>query len=101
MPVGSCGFPRTGMEVAILDLDGNPLPPDATGEICVRGPGVFAGYHNNPEATAQATRFGWFHTGDLGHMDAQGLRVSSPAARPTCTSPAVRTCIRARSRRCC
>ncbi len=75
MPVGSCGFPRTGMEVAILDLDGNPSAAGTTGEICVRGPGVFAGYHNNPEATAQATRFGWFHTGDLGHMDAAGLRV--------------------------
>ncbi len=73
MKVGSCGFPRTGMEVAILDLDGNPLPPGTTGEICVRGPGVFAGYHNNQEVTAQATRFGWFHTGDLGHMDDQGF----------------------------
>ncbi len=73
MPVGSCGFPRTGMEVAILDLDGNHLPPGTTGEICVRGPGVFAGYHNNPEATAQATRFGWFHTGDLGHVDERGF----------------------------
>jgi fatty-acyl-CoA synthase len=73
MPVGSCGFPRTGMEVAILDLDGAPLPAGTTGEICVRGPGVFAGYHDNPDATAQATRFGWFHTGDLGHMDAAGF----------------------------
>ena len=73
MKVGSCGVPRTGMEVVILDLDGTPLPPGTTGEICVRGPGVFAGYHNNPEATAQATRFGWFHTGDLGHMDEQGF----------------------------
>jgi fatty-acyl-CoA synthase len=73
MRVGSCGVPRTGMEVAILDLDGGHLAPGPTGEICVRGPGVFAGYHNNPEATAQATRFGWFHTGDLGHMDAQGF----------------------------
>jgi acyl-CoA synthetase (AMP-forming)/AMP-acid ligase II len=73
MPVGSCGFPRTGMDVCILDDAGNPLPPDTTGEICVRGPGVFAGYHANPEATAAATRFGWFHTGDLGHMDARGF----------------------------
>ncbi len=72
MRVGSCGIPRTGMEITILDLDGNVLPPGTTGEICVRGPGVFAGYHNNSEATAQAMRFGWFHTGDLGHMDAQG-----------------------------
>ncbi len=73
MRVGTCGFPRTGMEVAILDLDGNHLPAGTTGEICVRGPGVFAGYHNNADATAQATRFGWFHTGDLGHVDPQGF----------------------------
>ena len=73
MPVGSCGFPRTGMDVTILDTDGTHLPPGTTGEICVRGPGVFAGYHNNPEATAKATTFGWFHTGDLGHMDSRGF----------------------------
>jgi fatty-acyl-CoA synthase len=73
MPVGSCGFPRTGMEVAIMDDSGAHLPAGASGEICVRGPGVFAGYHDNPEATAAATRFGWFHTGDLGHMDERGF----------------------------
>jgi acyl-CoA synthetase (AMP-forming)/AMP-acid ligase II len=39
----------------------------------VRGPGVFSGYHNNQEATEAATGFGWFHTGDLGHMDARGF----------------------------
>jgi acyl-CoA synthetase (AMP-forming)/AMP-acid ligase II len=73
MAVGSCGFPRTGMDVTILDEDGNHLPPDTTGEICVRGPGVFNGYHNNPEATAKATTFGWFHTGDLGHRNGRGF----------------------------
>jgi fatty-acyl-CoA synthase len=73
MPVGSCGFPRTGMDVTILDDTGNHLPPGTTGEICVRGPGVFPGYHNNQEATEKATAFGWFHTGDLGHMDARGF----------------------------
>jgi fatty-acyl-CoA synthase len=73
MPVGSCGFPRTGMDVTILDDTGEHLPAGTTGEICVRGPGVFAGYHNNPEATAKATTYGWFHTGDLGHMDTQGF----------------------------
>jgi fatty-acyl-CoA synthase len=73
MPVGSCGFPRTGMDVTILDDNGQHLPPNTTGEICVRGPGVFAGYHDNPEATEKATAFGWFHTGDLGHMDARGF----------------------------
>jgi fatty-acyl-CoA synthase len=73
MPVGSCGFPRTGMDVTILDDAGEHVPPSTTGEICVRGPGVFAGYHDNPEATAAATRHGWFHTGDLGHMDERGF----------------------------
>ena len=73
MPVGSCGFPRVGMEVAILDDGGVILEAGTTGEICVRGPGVFAGYHDNPEATAKATTFGWFHTGDLGHVDERGF----------------------------
>ena len=73
MPVGSCGFPRTGMDIAILAESGEPLTAGTTGEICVRGPGVFAGYHANPKATAKATAHGWFHTGDLGHMDAQGF----------------------------
>jgi fatty-acyl-CoA synthase len=73
MPVGSCGFPRTGMDVAILDDSGEPVEAGTTGEICVRGPGVFAGYHDDPEATAKATAHGWFHTGDLGHMDARGF----------------------------
>lgn len=73
MPVGSCGFPRTGMDVAILDDAGASVQAGRTGEICVRGPGVFAGYHANPDATAKATAHGWFHTGDLGHMDARGF----------------------------
>lgn len=71
--LGSCGRPRTGMEVAILDEHLQPLPPGTVGEICCRGPAVFAGYFNNPEATAKALRGGWFHTGDLGRMDARGL----------------------------
>lgn len=73
MPVGSCGFPRTGMEVAILDDAGRALQAGTTGEICVRGPGVFLGYYDNPEATAKATAHGWFHTGDLGHIDTRGF----------------------------
>ncbi|HVY17964.1 MAG TPA: acyl-CoA synthetase [Rhodopila sp.] len=71
--VGSCGIPRTGMQIAILNDAGEPLPPGATGEICVRGPGVFAGYHDNPEANAKAFAHGWFHTGDLGHLDEEGF----------------------------
>jgi len=73
MRVGSCGYARTGMEVAILDPDGRPMAPFETGEICCRGPGVFAGYYNNPDATAKAFAHGWFHTGDLGHTDREGF----------------------------
>jgi fatty-acyl-CoA synthase len=72
MRIGSCGMPRTGMEIAIKDAQGNRLPPDEQGEICVRGPAVFAGYHENPEANAKALKEGWFHTGDLGKLDEAG-----------------------------
>jgi acyl-CoA synthetase (AMP-forming)/AMP-acid ligase II len=73
MPVGSCGHARTGMEIAILDPNGRRLGPGEQGEICVRGPAVFAGYHDNPEANAKALKDGWFHTGDLGHLDQRGF----------------------------
>ena len=71
--IGSCGRPRTGMEVAIFDANMQPVLTNEVGEICVRGPAVLSHYHANPEATAQALRGGWFHTGDLGRVDAQGL----------------------------
>jgi fatty-acyl-CoA synthase len=71
--IGSCGRPRTGMEVAVLDAEMQPVPAGTIGEICCRGPAVFAGYHGNPEATAKALRGGWFHTGDLGRLDERGL----------------------------
>ena len=73
MPIGSCGYARTGMEVGILALDGAAMPAGETGEICVRGPAVFAGYHDNPAATEAAFAHGWFHTGDLGHLDERGF----------------------------
>ncbi len=72
-PIGSCGAARTGMDIAILDEAGARLPPLGTGEICVRGPAVFAGYFENPEANAAVFRGGWLHTGDLGHLDARGF----------------------------
>lgn len=71
--IGTCGIERTGMHVEIQDGSGRPLPAGATGEICVIGPAVFAGYHDNAKANAEAFRNGWFRTGDLGHMDAEGF----------------------------
>lgn len=72
MRVGSCGYPRTGIEVSIQDSNGAEVPAGEPGEICVSGPAVFAGYYNNPEANAKAFRDGWFRTGDLGYVDAEG-----------------------------
>ena len=72
MRLGSCGIERTGMEISIQDENGDQLEPYATGEICVCGPAVFAGYYNNPEANAKSFRNGWFRTGDLGHVDTEG-----------------------------
>ena len=72
-PLGSCGSARTGMDIAILDDAGARMGPGETGEICVRGPAVFAGYFENEEANEKAFRGGWFHTGDLGHLDARGF----------------------------
>jgi acyl-CoA synthetase (AMP-forming)/AMP-acid ligase II len=71
--IGTCGFERTGMQVSIQDDQGNELGPGETGEICVCGPAVFAGYFDNPEANAKAFRDGWFRTGDLGHIDQEGF----------------------------
>jgi acyl-CoA synthetase (AMP-forming)/AMP-acid ligase II len=71
--IGTCGFERTGMQVSIQDENGRELPPGETGEICVCGLAVFAGYYDNPEANAKAFRNGWFRTGDLGHLDEQGF----------------------------
>lgn len=71
--IGTCGFERSGMQVSIQDDEGRELAPFETGEICVIGPAVFAGYYDDPEANAKAFRDGWFRTGDLGHMDEQGF----------------------------
>jgi fatty-acyl-CoA synthase len=71
--IGTCGIARTGMQVAIMNDAGDMLGANETGEICVIGPAVFAGYFNNDEANAQAFRDGWFRTGDLGHLDDNGF----------------------------
>ena len=71
--LGSVGQPIPGVEVAILDDDDRPLPTDAVGEVCVRGPNVMQGYYGLPEETAQTLRNGWLHTGDMGRLDGDGF----------------------------
>jgi long-chain acyl-CoA synthetase len=69
---GSAGQPLPGVEVTIRDEQGNVLPPNTAGEICVRGPNVMQGYYNRPEATDQTVVDGWLHSGDVGCLDEEG-----------------------------
>ncbi len=68
---GSVGL-GAGVEVEIMDDDGNLLPPGATGEVVIRGANVTSGYEANPAANATAFTNGWFRTGDQGVKDADG-----------------------------
>jgi len=69
---GSVGFPLFHIDVKIVREDGTECGPDEVGELLIRGPHLCAGYWNNPEATAEAFRGGWLHTGDLAKRDAEG-----------------------------
>jgi len=70
---GTVGLPIPGVEMRIIGEEGvTPLPIGEVGEIAVRGPNVMKGYWNQPEATAEAFRDGWFLTGDLGTEDEDG-----------------------------
>jgi acyl-CoA synthetase (AMP-forming)/AMP-acid ligase II len=68
---GSVG-PATGIEIAIMDNEGNLLPTGTRGEVVIKGPNVVDGYENNPEANASAYTNGWFRTGDQGYLDEDG-----------------------------
>ncbi|EMA51862.1 o-succinylbenzoate--CoA ligase [Halococcus thailandensis] len=69
---GTVGRPLLGTDLSVLDGDGRPVDIGETGELVVSGPTVFAGYYNDPDATARAFSDRGFHTGDVGHHDAGG-----------------------------
>ena len=69
---GTVGLPIFGVDVRCVDEQGRPVAAGERGEIVVRGPNVMKGYYNRPEATLEAMRHGWFHTGDIGVFDADG-----------------------------
>ena len=69
----SAGRAALGVEVAIFDKDDTERPRCEVGEICARGPNVMLGYWGMEEASAEALRNGWLHTGDLGYMDEDGF----------------------------
>ena len=69
--LGSAGLPLSSSTVRV-DVDGRAAEAGEIGEICVMGPTVCAGYLHRPDATVEAIRDGWLHTGDLGYLDAEG-----------------------------
>ena len=71
--LGSVGYARSGVDVAVLDGDGTLAGVDVIGEIVCRGDVVMSGYWNNPSATAATLVDGWLHTGDMGSFDANGF----------------------------
>ena len=70
---GAAGTPSVNVQIAIMDEAGNFLPTGEAGEIVYRSPQVMTGYLHNPDATAEAFRYGWFHSGDVGRFDEDGI----------------------------
>jgi long-chain acyl-CoA synthetase len=69
---GSIGTPIRDVEMMVVDEAGDEVPQGEVGEIVIRGPNVMKGYWQRPEATAEAIRDGWFHSGDLARVDSDG-----------------------------
>jgi acyl-CoA synthetase (AMP-forming)/AMP-acid ligase II len=68
----SCGKAMTGIDIRVVDAEGNDVATGEVGEIVTRSPQNMVGYWNQPEATRRAIRGDWFHTGDAGYLDADG-----------------------------
>lgn len=68
----SCGKPTSAVRLAIMNDQGQLLPPNQPGEIVARGTLVTPGYYDMPEATAEIRSYGWHHTGDIGYLDDDG-----------------------------
>ncbi|WP_317931651.1 class I adenylate-forming enzyme family protein [Halioxenophilus sp. WMMB6] len=73
VPLGSVGRLLPGVKAKIVDDQGEPLPANNVGEICVQSPMAFSGYFQQPQVTAQSYYEGYFKTGDLGYFDTQGF----------------------------
>ncbi len=71
--LSSAGRPAPLVTVAVMDPAGAMVPEGERGEIVVRSSLVMPGYYKNPAATAEASRFGWHHTGDIGYLDTEGF----------------------------
>jgi long-chain acyl-CoA synthetase len=69
---GSIGTPIRDVQMRVVDAEEHEQPEGEVGEIVIRGPNVMKGYWQRPEATAEAIRDGWFHTGDLARVDSDG-----------------------------
>jgi acyl-CoA synthetase (AMP-forming)/AMP-acid ligase II len=72
--LGSIGRPVAGVHVRVIDVDGTDVIPDgeSIGELTFQSPSLMAGYWRDPDATASAIKDGWYHSGDLGSIDADG-----------------------------
>jgi long-chain acyl-CoA synthetase len=70
--VGSIGTPIEGVEMKLVDDDGNDVEPGEVGEIAIKGHNVMKGYWNKPDATEEAIVDGWFHSGDMAKIDEDG-----------------------------
>jgi long-chain acyl-CoA synthetase len=70
---GTVGLPLWGVSIRVVDPDDKDVPVGEQGEVLIRGYNVMKGYLGRPDATAEALRGGWFHTGDIGKLDEDGF----------------------------